>query len=160
MGKKAAKAAWGIDVGEFALKAIKLSWDTAGACHSIGFGAPAAAITKVSSLPTMTGGTIVNGIYDAVSVQTTGTTMGSYRATWSFIADMKLEAIEQLALSSTPPPPVPRVLSWTTSGTTLTRTQVCGGTSSFTNQYTVRTESGATFLDVRQDTVMFTFKKR
>jgi len=73
---------------------------------------------------------------------------------------MKIEAIEQLAISSSPPTPVPRVLTWTTSGSSLTRTQVCGGTASFMNQYTVRTESGSTFLDVRQDTVMFTFKKR
>ncbi len=137
-----------------------ITWDTAAACHGFGFGAPPATITKVASLPTMTGGTVVAGVYDAVSVQTTGTTMGTYRATWRFVADMKLEAIEQLTLSAAPPTPVPRILTWSTSGTTLNRTQICGGTATFSNQYTVRTESGATYLDVRQDTVLFTFRKR
>jgi len=136
-----------------------ITWDTAGACHGFGFGAPAVTIAKVTSLPTMTGGTIVGGIYDAVGFQTTGTLTGSYRATWSFVAGMKIEAIEQTTLTS-PGPIVPRVLTWSTSGTSLTRTQICGGSSMFNNEYTVRTESGATYLDVRQDTLMFTFKKR
>lgn len=136
-----------------------ITWDTAGACHGFGFGAPAATITKVASLPTMTGGTIVEGIYDAVAAQTTGTLTGSYRATWSFVSGNKIEAIEQTTLSS-PGAIVPRVLTWSTSGTTLTRTQICGGSSTFNNEYTVRSESGATYLDVRSDTLMFTFKKR
>lgn len=136
-----------------------ITWDTAGACHGFGFGAPAATITKVASLPTMTGGTILEGIYDAVAAQTTGTLTGSYRATWSFVSGNKIEAIEQTTLSS-PGAIVPRILTWSTSGTTLTRTQICGGSSTFNNEYTVRSESGATYLDVRSDTLMFTFKKR
>lgn len=136
-----------------------ISWDTAGACHSFGFGAPAATIVIVSSLPTMTGGTIPLGVYDAVAAKTTGTVTGTYRATWSFTDATTLQSIEQLTLTS-PSTPVPRTLTWSTSGTNLTRTQTCGGTTAFTNEYTVRTEAGVTYLDVRQTSLMFTFKKR
>ena len=139
-----------------------ITWDTAGACHAFGFGAPSATIALVPSLPTMTGGSIPLGIFDAVGAKTTGSTGvgGTYQATWSFVTATRLEAVEQLALSGTPPVPVPRALSWSTSGATLTRAQTCGGSSSFSNDYTVRSEAGATYLDVRSGSLMFTFKKR
>lgn len=136
--------------------------DAAGACHAVTFGAAAASITNVGSLPTMTGGTIpAPAVFDAVDVQTTGSTTGTYRATWSVRADGKIDSIEQLTLGSgTPPPAVPRTLTYSTAGSSLTRTRVCGGTESFTNQYRVRTAGASTFLEVRQDTVMFVFKQR
>lgn len=129
-------------------------------CHAVTFGAPPATFTNVATLPTMTGGTIVPGIYDAVAVETTGTATGTYRATWSFAVCGIIESIEQLTLSGSPPTPTPRTLTWTASGSTLTRTRICGGTETFTNTYRARTDATGTFLDVRSDTVMFTFKKR
>ena len=42
----------------------------------------------------------------------------------------------------------------------LLRTGICMSTSSFDNEYSVRTVGADTFLDVKQATIMFTFKKR
>lgn len=130
-----------------------------GACHALTFGAPEVTIAIVTSLPTMTGGAIVPGTYDAVEAKTTGTTTGTYRAIWA-IAGCSIDILEYVALSGTPPTPTPRTLSWSTAATTLTRTQVCGGTTKFENEYTARADASGTFLDVRSGQVMFTFKKR
>lgn len=131
----------------------------ASGCHAVTFGAAAASITKVTSLPAMTGGTIAAGIYDATEVKTTGTVTGTYRATWSFGA-AKIDAIEQLTISASPPPPSVRTFSFSTAGASFSRTLTCGGSMMFTNTFSVRSEAAGVFLDVRQDTLMFTFKKR
>lgn len=131
------------------------------ACHALGFGAPAVVLEQVANLPTMTGGTIAPGAYDAVALKMiTSTTNGGYRGSWYFAGDGTMQLLEQLTLSGTPPTPVPRTLSWSTSNTTLSRQQTCGGSTAFSNEYTVRVDGADTFLDVRQNTVMFTFKKR
>ncbi len=136
--------------------------DTGGACHAVTFGAPAATIQNVASLPTMTGGTIpAPAVFDAVDAQTTGSVTGTYRGTWSFRADGRIDSLDQITLGSgTPPVPVPRTFTYTAAGSTLTRTQVCGGGDDFSNQYRVRTSGADTFLEVRQGAVMFVFKRR
>ena len=138
--------------------AAEVGSDASG-CHSVAFGAPAAPITKVTMLSAPTGGTIPAGIYDAVEVKTTGSITGTYRATWSFSATA-IEAIEQLTISPTPPAPSVRTFSYTTAGASFSRTMTCGGSMMFSNTFTVRTEAAVTFLDIRQDTIQFTFKKR
>jgi hypothetical protein len=130
-----------------------------GACHSLVFTAPEVSITAVTSLPTMTGGAIALGTYDAIEAKTTGTLTGAYRAAWRF-SDCALDIYEYVTTGGTPPTPTPRTLSWATAATTLTRTQVCGGTTTFTNDYTARTDATGTYLDVRSGQLMFTFKKR
>ncbi|MBI2395791.1 MAG: hypothetical protein HYV09_39870 [Deltaproteobacteria bacterium] len=133
---------------------------TGAGCHAVTFGAPPATITKVTALPAMTGGTIVPGIYDAVDARTTGTSTGTYRATWSFVVCGVVESIDQITLTESPPTPTPRTFTWAATDSTLTRAPICGGTAGFTNTYRARTDATGTFLDVRSDTVMFTFKKR
>lgn len=133
-----------------------------GACHERTFGAAEAPLTTVSSLPAMTGGPIALGTYDVVGAYTTGSLTGTIRGSWSFVSATTLEAIEQLALQgSTPAPAQAKTFDYSASGTTLTRTLVCGsGTSSFTNEYTARSAGSEVFLDVRTGSVMFTFQRR
>ncbi len=131
----------------------------AGSCHGESFGAPAVTLRMVASLPGATGGPIPPGAYDAVDAQTTGSTTGTYRSTW-FFAGAQVDVFEQLTLTGTPPTPVPRSFSYTTSAARLLRTGICMSTSSFDNEYSVRMVGADTFLDVKQATIMFTFKKR
>jgi hypothetical protein len=133
--------------------------DASGACHAYAFGAPAAAIRMVASLPAMTGGTIPLGTYDAIDAQTTSTIGGSYRATWVFEDATTLAQLQQITLTG-PGAVVPRLFTWSTAGTTLTRAETCPGADSFSQTYRVRTEDGDTLLDVRQATLMFTFRLR
>lgn len=131
-----------------------------GGCHALGFGGAPVTMVKVVSLPAMTGGAIPLGSYDAVEAKTTGTLLGTYRGSWTFETATTLQVFEQLALSGTPPTPKPRTLSYSTSGVTLSRQQICGGTDAFTNDYSVRAETAGTFLDVQSGGLLFTFKKR
>lgn len=131
-----------------------------GACHAYTFGRDAVRIEMVAALPTMTGGSIPLATYDAFSVQTTGTTRGTYRGTWVFESADTLQTIEQLDLSGAPPAPTPRTQSYRTGGIQLRRARTCGGDETFDNQYTVREEDGRTFLDIRSGSVMFTFLRR
>jgi hypothetical protein len=131
------------------------------ACHGLGFGAAAVSLEQVGTLPAMTGGTIPLGAYDAVAFKMkTSTTTGTYRGSWYFEGGNVLKLVQQITLAGSPPPATPRTFSYGTAGTVLTRTETCPGTMVFSNGYTVRTEAGGTFLDVRQNTIMFTFKKR
>ena len=68
--------------------------------------------------------------------------------------------LESLNLSGTPPVPVPRSFSWSTAMTNhLLRTGTCASTTTFDNTYSVRNVGADVFLDVRQNTIMFTFKR-
>lgn len=131
-----------------------------GPCHGYDFGGSVVTIAQVSSLPAMTGGTIALGSYDVVEAQTTLSISGTIRSTWVFESESLLQIIEQIALSGTPPAPTPRSLTWATSGTTLTRQQICGGDTGFSNDYSVRVTNDGTFLDIRQNTLMFTYQLR
>jgi len=133
--------------------------DASGACHAHAFGAPAVPIRMVASLPAMTGGTIPLGTYDAIDAQTTGTIGGSYRATWVFEDATTLAQLQQITLAG-PGAVIPRLFTWSTAGTTLMRAETCPGADSFSQTYRVRTEDGDTLLDVRQATLMFTFRLR
>lgn len=130
-----------------------------GFCHTYGWGQPAVGFTKVTSLPTMTGGTIPAGAYDAVEVTTDTNLMGTLRSTWVFDAT-NVFVYEQLTLSGPPPTPIPRTYSWSTASTSLMRQPVCAATMSFTNSYRVRTEASGTYLDLRSGSFVFTYKKR
>ncbi|MBK7400142.1 MAG: hypothetical protein IPJ34_28780 [Myxococcales bacterium] len=134
--------------------------DAAG-CHTLVWGGAELTFAKVTSLPTMTGGTIATGIYDATAVQTTGTLTGKYRGTWQFDPGGTMKIYEAVASGDAAlPTPTPKTLTWSTAASTLSRTQTCGGTTAFSNGYTVRTVGADTFLDVQSGTLQFTFKKR
>ncbi len=136
------------------------SSDAAG-CHTLVWGGAELTFAKVTSLPTMTGGTIATGIYDATAVQTTGTLTGKYRGTWQFDPGGTMKIYEAVATGDAAlPTPSPKTLTWSTAVSTLSRTQTCGGTTAFSNGYTVRTAGADTFLDVQSGTLQFTFKKR
>lgn len=136
------------------------SSDAAG-CHTLVWGGAELTFAKVTSLPTMTGGTIATGIYDATAVQTTGTLTGKYRGTWQFDPGGSMKIYEAVASGDAAlPTPTPKTLTWSTATSTLSRTQTCGGTTAFSNGYTVRTVGADTFLDVQSGTLQFTFKKR
>lgn len=134
-----------------------------GPCHTVTFGLPTVPIRLAATLPTMTGGTIATGIYDAVDAQSTTMSVadgGTYRSTWSFVSGTRLDTLDQLTLSGTPPTPTPRSFAWSTTGARLLRNGNCSSTSMFDNEYRVQVDGGATYLEVRQSSVMFTFKKR
>ena len=133
--------------------------DAGGACHAHDFGAAAVPIRMVLSLPAMTGGTIPLGTYDAIDTQTTTSVSGTYRATWVFEDATTLAQRQQITLAG-PGPVIPRLFTWSAAGNELTRTETCPGADGFTQPYTVRTEGGDTLLDVRQGTLMFTFRLR
>lgn len=136
------------------------SSDAAG-CHTLVWGGAELTFAKVTSLPTPTGGTIATGIYDATAVQTTGTLTGKYRGTWQFDPGGSMKIYEAVASGDAAlPSPTPKTLTWSTASSTLSRTQTCGGTTAFSNGYTVRTVGADTFLDVQSGTLQFTFKKR
>lgn len=134
------------------------------ACHSLDFGADEVALRRVDSLPTMTGGTIPDGVYDAVDYQTTAGLMGAYRGTWNIRSTGAgvgtMDVIQQVTVTA-PGPIVPRTLSWTTSGTALARTETCpneGAATSFT--YSVVIEGGVTRLLARSNTLLFVLERR
>lgn len=136
-----------------------------GACNTLDFGQPETAIVKVTSLPTMTGGTIASGIYDMIKAETTGTATVGYvmRSTWSFAAttmDM-VNYSNSRPDGGTPPTPGRATWSYSTSGIDLTRSVVCGTPQTSTTQYTVTTSGADTLLQVSSSGIlMLTFKKR
>lgn len=134
------------------------------ACHALDFGADEVPLRRVDTLPTMTGGTIPDGVYDAVDYQTTGGAMGAYRGTWSIRSTGAgvgtMDVIQQLTLTGVGPI-VPRTLSWTASGTALARTEICPNEGAATNfTYSVVTEGGVTRLLARSTTVLFVLERR
>lgn len=133
--------------------------DANGTCHPYPLGGDEIAFRMVTSLPAMTGGTIPSGTYDAVDVQTMGSISGSYRATWVFEDATTLQQVQRLTLLS-PSTITPRTFTWSTSGATLSRTETCPDENEFESEYRVRTEGDDVFLDVRQGTLMFTFRRR
>jgi len=131
-----------------------------GACHGFGFGAPAVTIRNVATLPAASGGNIPPGTYDAVDAQTTGATTGSFRSTWVF-AGTSVDVLDQITLTGTPPTPVPRTFAVNTSTQPrIMRTPICGSTTSFDNEYSIRTVGADTFLDLKQNTLLFVYRKR
>lgn len=129
-------------------------------CHAVGFGGAVLALTFNGRLPAMTGGTIPAGTYDAVRFETSGVLEGTYRGTWVFRADGSMDVLQQVNLGGfEPEPSTPRTFSWSTAGTTLTRTETCPGTvESFANEFTYDAASGQ--LLVRQSTILFVFQRR
>ncbi len=55
---------------------------------------------------------------------------------------------------------MPRTFSYAAANQRLVRTVTCGGTTSFDNEYSVRVVGPDVFLDIKQNTIMFTYKKR
>ena len=135
-----------------------------GACHSLDFGADEVPLRRVDMLPTMTGGTIPDGVYDAIDYQTTAGLMGAYRGTWHVrstgVGVGTMDVIQQLTVSGAGPI-VPRTMSWTASGTALARTETCPTVGAETNfTYSVETEGGTTRLLARSDTLLFVLERR
>ncbi|MCB9622533.1 MAG: hypothetical protein H6723_04260 [Sandaracinus sp.] len=134
------------------------------ACHSLDFGREEIALRRVDSLPTMTGGEIPSGVYDAVDYQTTTGSSGAYRGSWSITSTGAgvgtMEVIQQLT-GSAPGPIIPRRYTWTTAGVNLSRVETCpnaGTMQSFT--YSIVTEGGTTRLLARSSTILFVLERR
>jgi len=140
--------------------------DAGPACHALSFGQPESIFIVISAAQagTLTGGTLVDGTYDLVAVETTSTSLATstLRATWRF-AGNTLEQIDQLSTSPTSTGPiVSRTASIAVSGNTITRTFTCGSSdvtpSTFT--YDSKLVGGIQTVRVMSGALRFTFEKR
>lgn len=139
--------------------------DAGPTCNALTFGAAAAIYISVpaSSLGTLTGGAIVDGIYDLVAVETSSTTIpASYtmRSTWRF-AGTTLEQLDQLK-TTTLGPLTNRTGSISVAGATLTRTYTCGSTDSTPSalNFDSKLVSGAQTVRIQSGALRLTFEKR
>ncbi|MFK7986978.1 MAG: hypothetical protein AB8I08_13215 [Sandaracinaceae bacterium] len=125
-------------------------WDAAAGCHGVGFGEDAVTIeTPSGPAPAPTGGVIPLGAYDLLRVQNYGgETSGTMRSTWVFRDSTTLATLTAAALSpgSSLPEATPRLNTWSTDGTSLTRTETCGGTDSATVGYSMLVSGAVTVL--------------
>lgn len=133
--------------------------DAVPSCHAHDMAGDVLSIARVDTLPNMTGGRIEDGAYDATLIRTLGSATGTYRGTWVFEGPT-VHVREQIALSGAPPEAIPRSYGYVTNDTVLSRTPSCGATTAFTNTYSVRQEGDETFLDVRSDIIVVTFRRR
>jgi hypothetical protein len=141
-----------------------LPGDTGASCNDLAFGQPASIYITVSasSLGTLTGGAIVDGVYDLVAVETSSTLPASYtmQATWRFTGGT-LDQLDQLK-TTTLGPLVHRTGSIAVAGATLTRTYTCGSTDSTPAalNYDSKLVSGAQTVRVQSGALRLTFEKR
>ena len=139
--------------------------DAAASCNDLAFGKPASIYISVpaSSLGALTGGSIVDGTYDLVAVETSSTTIpASYtmRATWRF-AGGTLDQLDQLQTSSLGPL-THRSGSISVAGATLTRTYACGSTDTAPAglNFDASLVSGVQTVRIQSGALRLTFEKR
>jgi hypothetical protein len=140
------------------------STDAGPACHALTFGQPESIFIVVpsSQMGTLTGGTIVDGTYDLVAVETSTASLSSYglRSTWRF-AGNTVEQIDQLRSSSLGPVTV-RTGSISVSGATISRTYTCGSTDATVASlnYDSKVVGGIQTIRVMSGGLRFTYEKR
>jgi hypothetical protein len=140
------------------------STDAGPACHALAFGQPESIFIVVpsSQMGALTGGTIVDGTYDLVAVETSTASLSSYglRSTWRF-AGNTVEQIDQLRSSSLGPVTV-RTGSISVSGATISRTYTCGSTDATVASlnYDSKVVGGIQTIRVMSGGLRFTYEKR
>jgi hypothetical protein len=138
--------------------------DAGASCHAVSFGQAESIFIVVpsSQFTALTGGTIVEGTYDLVGVETSSNASSSWtqRSTWKF-AGNTIQSVDQLKTSSLGPV-VTRTASYTVSGGRLTRTYTCGSSDATpsTFDYDSKVVSGFQTIRVQSGTLRFTFEKR
>lgn len=133
--------------------------DAGALCHDYTFGRGTVAFEHFRSLPPLRGGTLVDGVYDAVSARTTTSVSGTYRGTWA-VVDGHVHTLVQLTLSGSPSEPQPRSYSYELSGTHLLRTVTCNDDRNYDNEYNVETVGEDTFLTVGSSSLQFRMQRR
>jgi hypothetical protein len=138
--------------------------DAGPACHALTFGQPESIFIVVpsSQLGALTGGAIVDGIYDLVAVETSTSSQSSYglRSTWRF-AGSTIEQIDQLRTTGLGAVTV-RTGSINVSGSTISRTYTCGSSDATVASlnYDSKVVSGKQTIRVMSGTLRFTYEKR
>jgi len=138
--------------------------DAGASCHAVSFGQPESIFIVVpsSQFTALAGGTIVEGTYDLVGVETSSNASSSWtqRSTWKF-AGNTIQSVDQLKTSSLGPV-VTRTASYTVSGGRLTRTYTCGSSDATpsTFDYDSKVVSGFQTIRIQSGTLRFTFEKR
>ena len=133
-------------------------------CHSLSFGQPSSLffVVPASQFGTLTGGTIVDGLYDLVGVETSTSASASFtmRATWRF-SGSTLDQLDQLTTSAAGPI-VNRSGTISKSGANLTRSYTCGSTDSTpsTMTYDSKMVGGFQTVRVQSGTLRLTLEKR
>jgi len=152
------------DSGSPVVDAGSSSVDAGPACHTLSFGQPESIfiVVPASQLGTLTGGTIVDGTYDLVSVETSSSASSSFtlRSTWRFSGNT-IQMLDQLKTTSLGPV-TNRSGSISVSGATISRTYTCGTSdvSVATLNYDSKVVSGIQTIRVMSGTLRFTFEKR
>jgi hypothetical protein len=138
--------------------------DAGPACHTLSFGQPESIFIGVpaSQLGTLTGGTIVDGTYDLVAVETSSSASSSFtlRSTWRFSGNT-IQMLDQLKTTSLGPV-TNRSGSIAVSGATISRTFTCGSSdvSVATLNYDSKIVGGIQTIRVMSGTLRLTFEKR
>jgi hypothetical protein len=138
--------------------------DAGASCHAVSFGQAESIFIVVpsSQFTALTGGTIVEGTYDLVGVETSSNASSSWtqRSTWKF-AGNTIQSVDQLKTSSLGPV-VNRTASYTVSGGRLTRSYTCGSSDATpsTFDYDSKVVSGFQTIRIQSGTLRFTFEKR
>jgi hypothetical protein len=137
-----------------------------GQCNTLDFGRPAVTAMTVASAITFTGGTIPQGIYDAVSYsRTVGTLDSSYRATLVVGAENRYTEVRQINTSSTTMGPVTRRSgTLMPSGMTLGRVVTCtdgdAGMDTMSASYAVETRCDGVYIHFGTTNLWFTYRRR
>jgi hypothetical protein len=138
--------------------------DAGPACHTLAFGQPESIfiVVPASQLGTLTGGTIVDGTYDLVAVETSSSSSSSYtlRSTWRF-AGNTIQMLDQLKTTALGPV-TNRSGSLSVTGSTISRTFTCGSADSSvaTLNYDSKVVGGFQTIRVMSGTLRLTFEKR
>ncbi len=138
--------------------------DAGPTCNALTFGQPESIFIVVpsSQFTTLTGGTIVDGTYDLVAVETSSSASSAYtlRATWKF-AGNSIDSIDQLKTSALGPL-VNRSASIAVSGGTITRSYTCGSSDATPAalNYDSKVVGGFQTIRIQSGTLRLTLEKR
>ena len=151
------------DAGAPSADAGTISADAGPTCHGLTVGGASIFIVVPSAqLATLTGGTIVDGTYDLVSVETATASQASWMlySTWRFSGNT-LEQVDQLKTTSLGPVTV-RTATFSVSGATISRTYTCGSSDATVASlnYDSKLVSGKQTIRVMSGGLRLTYEKR
>ncbi len=138
--------------------------DAGAACHALAFGQPESIfiVVPASQFGSLTGGTIVDGTYDLVAVETSASASSSYtlRSTWRF-AGNAIQMLDQLKTTALGPV-TNRSGTIAVSGSTISRTYTCGSADATVASlnYDAKVVGGLQTIRVMSGTLRLTFEKR